>query len=116
MRGNSLTRSFKEEVALDHQPVLHPDEEERRTVDLEAIQAYGERDARAQPTSALGEADGDLDRDALPVELHRAGQDDPPGASRGSFIPAAVPLTEQYGCSFFLMIRRMPSSTLFPHP
>ena len=74
LRGNSLTRSFEEEVALDHQPVLHPDEEERRTLDLEAIQASGEREARAQPASALGETDGDLDRDALPVELHRAGQ------------------------------------------
>src|ERR1700736_2260723 len=83
LRGNSLTRSFKEEVALDHQLVLHPDEEERRTLDLEVIQADCERETRAQPASAVGEPDGDLDRDALPVELHRAGQDDRPRGVEG---------------------------------
>src|SRR6267378_7716144 len=74
-------------------------EEERRTLDLEVIQTDGEREARAQPASALGEADGDLDGDALLVELHRAGQDDPPRGVEGSFNPVAMPLTEQYGCS-----------------
>jgi len=75
---NSWTRSFEEEVALDHQPVLYPDEEERRTLDLQLIQADGEREGGAQPASAASELDG---------------------PSRGSFKPLAVPLTEQYGCS-----------------
>src|SRR5467141_1401643 len=97
LRGNSLNSIIRGGGRpRSSAGVLHPDEEERRTLDLEVIQTDGEREARAQPASAMGEADWDLDGDALPAVPARMILR---GASRGSFTPVAMPLTVQYGCS-----------------